>query len=150
MSGVCNQIFAASDALLDVNLGGTAVGTGLAAPEGFASHALEHLRRISGLPLRSPDRLVSATTDPTALLGFSAALRTCAVALAKLADDLRLLSSGPRTGLAEVELGSGLGPSLLRAHARQLDVQDAVRVVVEDHHCDVELRWQTTDIVVGF
>jgi aspartate ammonia-lyase len=98
------QILAASGALLDVNLGGTAVGTGLAAPEGFASHALEHLRRISGLPLRSADRLVSATTDPTALLGFSAALRTGAAALAKLADDLRLLSSGPRTGLAEVEL----------------------------------------------
>lgn len=90
--------------LLEVNLGGTAIGTGLGAPDGFAERAVELLRCQTGIPLRSALRPISATTDPTALLAYSAAMRASAVRLAKLANDLRLLSSGPRTGLAELRL----------------------------------------------
>jgi aspartate ammonia-lyase len=94
----------ARDGLTELNLGGTAVGTGLAAPARYAEHAISCLAEISGVRLRAAESAVSATTDATALLGYSAAIRTAAVSLAKLANDLRLLSSGPRTGLGELEL----------------------------------------------
>jgi aspartate ammonia-lyase len=92
------------DGLLEVNLGGTAVGTGLATPDGYRERALAHLAEISGLEVRGATRPVSATTDPVALLALSSGLRACAVALARVANDLRLLSSGPRAGLAEYHL----------------------------------------------
>lgn len=105
----------ATTALLEVNLGGTAIGTGITAPEGYRELAVGHLRDVSGLPVSSAGRLVSGTTDPGALLAYSAGMRSAAVALVKLADDLRLLSSGPRAGLAELRLparqaGSSLMP----------------------------------------
>jgi aspartate ammonia-lyase len=90
--------------LLEVNLGGTAIGTSLGAPRGYAELAVGFLGAESGIPLRSAARPISATTDPTGLLAYSAAMRSSAVRLAKLANDLRLLSSGPRTGLAELRL----------------------------------------------
>ena len=99
-----DQLGRAVGELLQINLGGTAIGTGVGAPPGFAAAAVANLRKLTELELESPDRLVSATTDPTPLLGYSAALRSAAVDLAKLADDLRLLASGPATGLAEVDL----------------------------------------------
>jgi aspartate ammonia-lyase len=90
--------------LLEVNLGGTAIGTGLGAPPGYAQLAVRCLSEASGVPLRLAERPVSATTDPSALLAYSAAMRSSAVRLSKLANDLRLLSSGPHTGLAELRL----------------------------------------------
>jgi aspartate ammonia-lyase len=105
-----------SEGLLSrVNLGGTAIGTGLAAPEGFAALAVEELAAATGLELEAAARPVSATTDTSGLLAYSAALRGAAVRLAKLANDLRLLSSGPRTGFGEltlppVQAGSSMMP----------------------------------------
>jgi aspartate ammonia-lyase len=98
-----------------VNLGGTAIGTGLAAPDGYAELAFEELSRISGLDLELAPHPVSATTDTGALLAYSAALRGAAVRLGKVANDLRLLSSGPRAGLGEmvlppVQAGSSMMP----------------------------------------
>jgi aspartate ammonia-lyase len=98
-----------------LNLGGTAIGTGLAAPEGFSERVLDHLRVASGLEIEAAERPVSATTDTGGLLAYSAALRSAAIRLAKLANDLRLLSSGPRAGLAElrippVQAGSSMMP----------------------------------------
>jgi aspartate ammonia-lyase len=90
--------------LLEVNLGGTAIGTSLGAPPGYAELAVRCLSEESGVPLQLAERPVSATTDPSGLLAYSAAIRSSAVRLAKLANDLRLLSSGPQTGLAELRL----------------------------------------------
>jgi aspartate ammonia-lyase len=90
--------------LLEVNLGGTAIGTSLGAPRAYAELAVGFLGEESGIPLRAAERPISATTDPTGLLAYSAAMRSSAVRLAKLANDLRLLSSGPSTGLAELRL----------------------------------------------
>jgi aspartate ammonia-lyase len=90
--------------LLEVNLGGTAIGTSIGAPPGYAELAVSYLSEASGVPLQPAERLVSATTDPSGLLAYSAAIRSSAVRLAKLANDLRLLSSGPHTGLAELRL----------------------------------------------
>jgi aspartate ammonia-lyase len=94
----------AMDGLREINLGGTAVGTELAAPTGYRVRAVAHLEDVSGIALRSAPRLVSATTDPSALLACTSGLRGCAVVLAKVANDLRLLSSGPRAGFAEYRL----------------------------------------------
>jgi aspartate ammonia-lyase len=90
--------------LLEVNLGGTAIGTRLGAPDGYAELAVRCLSEESGVPLQLAERPVSATTDPSGLLAYSAAIRSSAVRLAKLANDLRLLSSGPHAGLAELRL----------------------------------------------
>jgi aspartate ammonia-lyase len=90
--------------LHEVHLGGTAIGTGLGAPRGYAELAVGFLAKEVAIPLQSAVRPISATTDPSGLLGYSAAMRSSAVRLAKLANDLRLLSSGPRAGLAELRL----------------------------------------------
>ena len=98
-----------------LHLGGTAIGTGLNAPEGYAERAVRYLGEALAIDFGLAPRPVSATTDPTALLAYSAALRSSALRLGKLSNDLRLLSSGPRAGLAElllppVQAGSSMMP----------------------------------------
>ncbi len=102
---------ASRDPLLEVNLGGTAIGTGLTAPATYRGVVIDFLAGISGRRVRRAERPVSATIDSAALLAHSAALRTLAVALAKLASDLRLLGSGPRAGLGELLLPAVQGGS---------------------------------------
>jgi aspartate ammonia-lyase len=121
------------DGLLEVNLGGTAVGNGLATPDGYRERALVHLADISGLAVCGATRPVSATTDPVALLALSSGLRACAVALARVANDLRLLSSGPRAGLAEYHLpprqaGSSMMPGKINPVIPEFVNQLAFRV----------------------
>lgn len=101
----------ARDPLFEVNLGGTAIGNGLTASAQYQGRVVPHLAEISGLALFRAARPISATTDTSALLGYSAALRGLAVALAKIANDLRLLSSGPLGGLAELQLPAVQGGS---------------------------------------
>jgi len=98
------RIARAADDLRDLGIGGTAVGTGLNAEPQYPALMVKHLRSITGVELREgKDRvqLMQSMGDPTA---FSGALRTYAVDLGKIASDLRLLASGPRTGLAEIVL----------------------------------------------
>ena len=126
-------VLASHAGLFEVNLGGTAVGTSLTAPRGYRETAVEHLARLSGLPLRPARRPVSATTDPGALLAVSAALRGLAIALGKLANDLRLLSSGPHAGLAELRLpamqsGSSMMPGKVNPVIPEFVNQLAFRV----------------------
>jgi aspartate ammonia-lyase len=104
-------ITAARDPLFEVNLGGTAIGNGLTASAEYQGRVVPLLAEISSLPLFRAARPISATTDTSALLGYSAALRGLAVALAKIANDLRLLSSGPLGGLAELQLPAVQGGS---------------------------------------
>jgi aspartate ammonia-lyase len=99
-----DRLRAAEGPLGDVPLGGTAIGTGINAASGFAATAVGQLAAITGLPLReTPDRIASQQSlgDFVALSG---AVRGLAVELGKIANDLRLLSSGPHTGLDEIEL----------------------------------------------
>lgn len=123
----------ATASLHEVNLGGTAIGTGVGAPREFPARAVEVLAELTGAPFRLPARLVSATTDPTPLHGYSAALRGAAVDLAKLADDLRLLSSGPAAGLGEIDLppvqtGSSIMPGKVNPVIPEFVNQLAFRV----------------------
>ena len=91
-------------AVCELAQGGTAVGTGLNAPVGFGEAIAAELAALSGLPLTSAVNKFAALAGHEALVALSGALKTLAVALLKLANDLRLLASGPRAGLAEVRL----------------------------------------------
>lgn len=97
-------IRAALPAIYELAQGGTAVGTGLNAPKGFADAIAAELAALSGLPLVSAPNKFAALAGHEPLVALSGALKTLAVALMKLANDLRLLSSGPRGGFAEVRL----------------------------------------------
>lgn len=108
-------IDAATGALAHVNLGGTAIGSGILAPAGYAARAVQHLSELSGFALVPAADLFAAGYDQGGLLAMSQALKTTAVRLSKIASDLRLLSSGPRAGLAElilppVQAGSSIMP----------------------------------------
>ncbi|MFC2974216.1 class II fumarate hydratase [Azotobacter bryophylli] len=97
-------IRAALPAVCELAQGGTAVGTGLNAPHGFAEAMAAELAALSGLPFVSAPNKFAALAGHEPLVNLSGALKTLAVALMKLANDLRLLGSGPRAGIAEVRL----------------------------------------------
>jgi aspartate ammonia-lyase len=88
----------------EINLGGTAIGTGITAPPGYAEAVRAHLSRITGLELITSPDLIEATADTGAFVQLSGVLKRCAVKLSKICSDLRLLASGPRAGLNEIDL----------------------------------------------
>lgn len=90
--------------LHEINLGATAIGTGLNTVEGYSRRVRERLVAIVGLPLVTSPNLVEATSDPGAFVQLSGVLKRIAVKLSKTCNDLRLLSSGPRAGLNEIDL----------------------------------------------
>jgi aspartate ammonia-lyase len=88
----------------EINMGATAIGTRINAPSGYAEVVRGHLARITGLPLITAPDLIEATADTGAFVQLSGVLKRCAVKLSKICNDLRLLSSGPRAGLGEINL----------------------------------------------
>jgi len=88
----------------EINMGATAIGTGINAPEGYAQKVTAHLAKISGIPVKLAPDLIEATVDTGAYVQISGTLKRCAVKLSKICNDLRLLSSGPRTGFGEINL----------------------------------------------
>lgn len=90
--------------LYEVNMGATAVGTGLNADPKYIENVVKYLAEISGLPLYGAEHLVDATQNTDAYTEVSAALKVCMMNMSKIANDLRLMASGPRAGLAEISL----------------------------------------------
>jgi aspartate ammonia-lyase len=90
--------------LCEINMGGTAIGTGLNAPAGYAQKCADHLARITGLPIHLAPDLIEATQDTQAFVLYSSCMKSLAIKLSKVCNDLRLLSSGPRCGLREINL----------------------------------------------
>ena len=90
--------------LLHTNMGGTAVGTGLNAPVGYSDKVVQYLRKETGFPFELAANLVEATSDTQGFVTYSAHLRSLAVKLIKVCNDLRLMVSGPRTGFGEINL----------------------------------------------
>ena len=88
----------------EINMGATAIGTGINAPAGYAEAVRSHLARLTGLSLITAPDLVEATADTGAFVQLSGVLKRCATKLSKICNDLRLLSSGPRAGLGEINL----------------------------------------------
>jgi aspartate ammonia-lyase len=123
--------------LFVINMGGTAIGTGLNAPAGYAEKTAKHLGKLTGKPFTVAADLVAATWDQHAFLAQSAAERSLAVKLSKIASDLILLSSGPRAGLGEINLpavqpGSSIMPGKVNPVMAELVNLVAFRVVGND------------------
>ncbi|WP_075090808.1 aspartate ammonia-lyase [Haloferula sp. BvORR071] len=94
----------AGEELHEVNMGATAIGTGINSPPGYADLCTSQLAEVSGLPLKLAANLVEATQDCGGFALMSSAMKTAAVQLSKICNDLRWLSSGPRCGLYEIRL----------------------------------------------
>ena len=121
----------------ELPLGGTAVGTGINAPAGFAALVVERLAAETGLPLSEAANHFEAQGGRDALVEASGAVRTVAVSLHRIANDLRLMASGPRTGLAEIHLpdlqpGSSIMPGKVNPVIPEAVVQVAAQVVGND------------------
>jgi aspartate ammonia-lyase len=90
--------------LYEINLGATAIGTGITAHPGYSKAVLRHIREISGLDLDLATDMVESTSDTGAFMSFSSSLKRNAIKLSKICNDLRLLSSGPQAGFGEINL----------------------------------------------
>ncbi len=122
---------------LEVNLGGTAIGTGINADPHYPDLAVKELAAITGLELQLAPNLVEATPDTGAFVSFSGVLKRVAVKLSKLCNDLRLLSSGPRCGLNEINLpavqpGSSIMPGKVNPVIPEVVNQVAFQVIGND------------------
>jgi len=122
---------------LKVNMGATAIGTGINSEPGYAEKVIRHLRRISGLDLILASNLVEATQDTGAFVMYSSAVKRLAIKLSKICNDLRLLSSGPRTGINEINLppvqpGSSIMPGKVNPVIPEVVNQIAFKVIGND------------------
>lgn len=124
--------------LYEINMGATAVGTGLNADPRYIKQVTNHLADISGLPLIGAEHLVDATQNTDAYTEVSAALKVCMMNMSKIANDLRLMASGPRAGLGEIVLparqpGSSIMPGKVNPVMPELINQVAFQVIGNDH-----------------
>ena len=123
--------------LLEVNLGATAIGTGLNTPEGYQDCVVRHLHEITGLDVSGATNLLEATSDTGAYVSIHAAIKRLAVKLSKICNDLRLLSSGPRAGLGEISLperqaGSSIMPAKVNPVIPEVVNQVCFKVIGND------------------
>ncbi|MBB5123138.1 aspartate ammonia-lyase [Streptomyces eurocidicus] len=123
--------------LREINLGGTAIGTGLNAHPAYPALACRHLGSITGIPVTVAGDLVEATQDMGAFVQLSGVLKRIAVKLSKTCNDLRLLSCGPRAGLAEINLppvqaGSSIMPGKVNPVIPEVVNQIAFEVIGND------------------
>jgi len=121
----------------EINMGGTAIGTGITADPKYSEFVTEYLREITGLPLILATNLVEATQDTGAFVIYSSAVKRLAVKLSKICNDLRLLSSGPRAGLNEINLppmqpGSSIMPGKVNPVIPEVVNQIAFKVIGND------------------
>ena len=104
LAGEVKALERIQNVLCETNMGATAIGTGLNAPAGYAEKCTEHLARITGFPITLAPDLIEATQDTQAFVLYSSCMKSLAIKLSKVCNDLRLLSSGPRCGFGEINL----------------------------------------------
>lgn len=126
-----------SQLLTEINLGATAIGTGINAPQGYTELAAHNLSEISGFALVTAPDLVEATQDVGSFVQLSGTLKRVAVKLSKICNDLRLLSSGPRAGFGEINLpamqaGSSIMPGKVNPVIPEVVSQVAYEVIGND------------------
>ena len=138
------QLDAAIDALVqsevylcEVNMGATAIGTGITASKGYAEKCASHLAKITGKPIKLGHDLVAATSSMQGFVLYSAALKNFAVALSKISSDLIFLASGPRTGIFELNLpalqpGSSIMPGKVNPVMPELMNQICYKAIGND------------------
>jgi aspartate ammonia-lyase len=127
----------AGNELLETNMGATAIGTGLNSPAGYAPLCTKKLAEISGAPVRLAENLVEATQDSGEFSLMSGAMKTAAVQLSKICNDLRWLSSGPRCGLYEIRLpamqpGSSIMPGKVNPVVPEVVSQICFQIIGND------------------
>jgi len=127
----------ASQLIREINLGATAIGTGITTHPDYAGLACAHLAEITGIPVITASNLVEATQDCGAFVQLSGVLKRVAVKLSKTCNDLRLLSSGPRAGLNEINLpavqaGSSIMPGKVNPVIPEVINQIAYEVIGND------------------
>lgn len=123
--------------MTQVNFGGTAIGTAVNTDPGYLRKIVPALREVSGLPVTQSRDLIDATQNLDGFVEVSGAIKTCAVNLSKIANDLRLLSSGPKTGLAEITLparqnGSSIMPGKINPVIPEAVSQAAFNIIGND------------------
>ncbi|MDO5543846.1 MAG: aspartate ammonia-lyase [Acinetobacter sp.] len=123
--------------LLEINLGATAIGTGVNTPSGYAQYITQRLRELTGLPVKGAEDYIEATSDCGVFILISSTLKRLGCKLSKICNDLRLLSSGPRTGLAEIRLpelqaGSSIMPAKVNPVIPEVVNQIAFKVMGND------------------
>ena len=131
------RVFKCRERIKQVNLGGTAVGTGLGAPREFIFRAAARLKEMTGLALARAENLVDATQNLDSFVEVSGMLKALAVNLVKIANDLRLLSSGPHGGLGEIRLqplqaGSSIMAGKINPVIPEAVVQAGLKVMGND------------------
>ena len=127
---------AAAD-FLTVNMGATAIGTGICAEPGYAEKCVEALSEITGWNMTLAADLVGATSDTSSMVGYSAAMKRLATKVSKISNDLRLLASGPRCGLGEINLparqpGSSIMPGKVNPVIPEVMTQICYKVIGND------------------
>ncbi|MBI9080683.1 MAG: aspartate ammonia-lyase [Pseudodesulfovibrio sp.] len=131
------RIFKSRERIKKVNLGGTAIGTGLGAPRDYILQVTDNVRHITGLPISRAENLVDATQNMDCFVEISGMLKTYASNLMKISSDLRLLASGPATGIGEITLpalqaGSSIMAGKINPVMPEAVTQVALRVIGND------------------
>lgn len=126
-----------AELFLEVNMGATAIGTGINSDPEYAEKVITQLREITGYNVNNAHNLVEATSDTGDFVMYSSALKRLAVKLSKISNDLRLISSGPRTGLNEINLppmqpGSSIMPGKVNPVIPEVVNQIAFKVIGND------------------
>ena len=126
-----------ADLFLMVNMGATAIGTGINTDPGYSEKVIKHLKQVTGLNVVLAENLVEATQDTGAFVMYSSAIKRLSIKLSKICNDLRLLSSGPRTGLNEINLpamqpGSSIMPGKVNPVIPEVVNQIAFKVIGND------------------
>ena len=137
-----HRLESAMEEMKTVNLGGTAIGTAINVDSYYLSNIIYQLNVITGMTLRQSEDLVDATQNLDGFVTVSNALKTCAVNLSKIANDLRLLSSGPKTGIAEIQLparqnGSSIMPGKVNPVIPEVVSQVAYLII--GHDCTITM-----------
>lgn len=127
----------ANNALMTLNMGGTAIGTGLNTPKDYDKYVIKHLQEITGYPLKNADDMIAATSSLHSFVVYSSALKTLATTLSKISNDLIIMSSGPRNGIFEINLpprqpGSSIMPGKVNPVIAELMAFVSYRVIGND------------------
>ncbi len=149
----------ANKSLMTLNMGGTAIGTGLNAPKGYDKYIIKHLKEISGYAFKNSEDMIAATSSLHSFVVYSSALKTLATTLSKISNDLIILSSGPRNGIFEINLpprqpGSSIMPGKVNPVIPELMALVSYRVIGNDvtvniSASDGDLQLNAYEPVVG-
>ncbi len=131
------RIQKAADEFLYSNMGATAIGTGITSEPGYAKYCNEFLKEVTGLNIKVSRDFIEATNDTSCMVAFSSSMKSLAIRLSKICNDLRLMGSGPRTGLAELNLppkqpGSSIMPGKVNPVIPEVVNQVCFKVIGND------------------